>query len=35
MNIKVIVKSSGKTDEVRNYILRKVLKTIDEESSNL
>jgi hypothetical protein len=35
MNIKITVKSSGKTKEIRNNILRKVLNSIDEEGCNL
>lgn len=33
--MKVIVKSSGKSEEVKEYILKKVLESIDEESGNL
>ena len=33
--MKIVVKSSGKSKEVREYILRKVLKSIEEKSSHI
>ena len=33
--MKIVVKSSGKSKELREHILRKVLKSIEEKSSNI